>query len=238
MNRYKRGGWYGESHRHYLASKGIKTAFRAEKSFPDFNAKIDETVETINCPNCNKDYQPILKGRKTTQLIQDEFPDATAEEREQLVSGICSNACWKQYLGGGRYNDSDSNSNVYQEHGFANRKEYLKHLAEDYDVPEEQVFMLAQLLGKNEDFDGLVSSIQDLSSERERYYSKKTGVIKYIDKETQEVVAFEDESAGVYDAVDDEKLRVAKRHGIVKVDSGKKSTLSKPDFIDKIWRSV
>ena len=26
MNRYKRGGWYGESHRHYLASKGIKTA--------------------------------------------------------------------------------------------------------------------------------------------------------------------------------------------------------------------
>ena len=26
MNRYKKQGWFGESHRHYLASKGIRTS--------------------------------------------------------------------------------------------------------------------------------------------------------------------------------------------------------------------
>lgn len=50
------------------------------------------------CPNCKKKYKPKLV-RKTDKLIQDEFPNATAEEREQLVSGICSNKCWDEFLG-------------------------------------------------------------------------------------------------------------------------------------------
>ena len=54
-----------------------------------------------------------------------------------------------------------SETNVYQENGYANRKEYLQCLSEDYDIPYTIVVSLAQLLGENEDFDGLVSALED-----------------------------------------------------------------------------
>ena len=52
--------------------------------------------------------------------------------------------------------------NVYQENGYENRKEYLYSLAEDYGVDKSSVFMLAAILGESEDFDGLITSIEDL----------------------------------------------------------------------------
>ena len=52
----------------------------------------------VVCPNCKKEYKPILE-RKTNKLIQEEHPTATKEEREQLISGLCSNKCWKEFLG-------------------------------------------------------------------------------------------------------------------------------------------
>lgn len=53
--------------------------------------------------------------------------------------------------------------NIYQENGFENRKEYLESLAAEYEIDEESVFMLANLLGKSEDFDGLVTQLEDMS---------------------------------------------------------------------------
>lgn len=50
---------------------------------------------------------------------------------------------------------------VYQEHGYKNRREYLESLAEDFGIEVSTVFMMAQLLGSNEDFDGLVTSLED-----------------------------------------------------------------------------
>jgi len=47
---------------------------------------------------------------------------------------------------------------VYETNGFANRKEYLESLGEEYG---HIVFELADLLGPNEDFDGLVTSLED-----------------------------------------------------------------------------
>ena len=41
------------------------------------------------------------------------------------------------------------------------RRRYLKDLACDYGVPEFVVFMLADLLGPNEDYDGLVNALED-----------------------------------------------------------------------------
>ena len=62
--------------------------------------EFDERGRTI-CPNCKKAYYPVLGVRKfPTIAIQKEFPDATSEEREQLVTGICSDQCWEEYLGG------------------------------------------------------------------------------------------------------------------------------------------
>lgn len=53
--------------------------------------------------------------------------------------------------------------NVYQENGFADRKAYLKSLATEYEVPYNQVAALASMLGPDEDFDGLVSELQDFA---------------------------------------------------------------------------
>jgi hypothetical protein len=49
--------------------------------------------------------------------------------------------------------------NAYTENGFANRREYLESLAEEY--PRDAVFALADILGPNEDFDGLITSLED-----------------------------------------------------------------------------
>jgi hypothetical protein len=53
-------------------------------------------------------------------------------------------------------------TNVYQQHGFANRAAYLADLADQYGVPVATVLALADILGPNEDFDGLVTEIEDL----------------------------------------------------------------------------
>lgn len=51
--------------------------------------------------------------------------------------------------------------NIYEENGYDNRNNYLESLAEDYDIPEQEVYCLAELLGESEDFDGLVSALED-----------------------------------------------------------------------------
>lgn len=53
-----------------------------------------------------------------------------------------------------------SNS-IYNRNGFVNRKEYLKSLADDYGVDYTVVYTLASVLGENEDFDGLISALED-----------------------------------------------------------------------------
>lgn len=58
---------------------------------------------------------------------------------------------------------SDKNA-PYVEAGFENRVEYLKDLAKQYGVSETIVFELASVLGRNEDFDGLVSALEDMDS--------------------------------------------------------------------------
>ncbi len=52
-------------------------------------------------------------------------------------------------------------SEVYTDNGFKNRKDYLKNLADEYEVDFSTVAMLADLLGPDEDFDGLVNAVQD-----------------------------------------------------------------------------
>jgi hypothetical protein len=52
---------------------------------------------------------------------------------------------------------------IYTDHGYKDRNDYLKSLAEDNGVDEEIVFTLADILGPDEDFDGLVIAIEDAS---------------------------------------------------------------------------
>ena len=51
--------------------------------------------------------------------------------------------------------------NEYQLNGYANRKEYLEELCEEY--PRDIVYALSDILGSSEDFDGLITSLEDYS---------------------------------------------------------------------------
>ena len=51
---------------------------------------------------------------------------------------------------------------IYQSEGFANRTEYLEDLADNFCIDVQTVFTLASILGSNEDFDGLVTALEDL----------------------------------------------------------------------------
>ena len=50
---------------------------------------------------------------------------------------------------------------IYLENGYKDRDDYLNSLSEDYDVPIDAVLALADVLGPEEDFDGLVSNLED-----------------------------------------------------------------------------
>ena len=51
--------------------------------------------------------------------------------------------------------------NVYEMNGYADRQEYLDNLADNMGIDRDTVAMLADLLGESEDFDGLVTNLED-----------------------------------------------------------------------------
>lgn len=53
---------------------------------------------------------------------------------------------------------------MYANTEFETRMDYLRDLAYEYGIDTSTVFMLADMLGPNEDFDGLVTSLQDIEA--------------------------------------------------------------------------
>lgn len=51
--------------------------------------------------------------------------------------------------------------NVYEQNGYASRDDYLAELADQAGEKSWMVYDAADLLGPNEDFDGLVTTLQD-----------------------------------------------------------------------------
>lgn len=51
---------------------------------------------------------------------------------------------------------------IYQQNGYYNRADYLRCMSEDYCVPLDTVKVLADMLGPNEDFDGLVNALENI----------------------------------------------------------------------------
>lgn len=50
---------------------------------------------------------------------------------------------------------------IYRQHGYNDREDYLSCMAEEYGVDIETVNALADLLGPSEDFDGLLTALED-----------------------------------------------------------------------------
>ena len=60
----------------------------------------EEKMQNLKvCPNCGKTYEPDLLRQHPEKHLQHEFPNATPTQREQHISGICSDECWNQFLG-------------------------------------------------------------------------------------------------------------------------------------------
>jgi hypothetical protein len=54
-------------------------------------------------------------------------------------------------------------ASVYEENGFKDRKAYLESLMEEYG--RDKVLALSSVLGPSEDFDGLVTMLEDSGDE-------------------------------------------------------------------------
>jgi len=52
---------------------------------------------------------------------------------------------------------------IYEREGYADREDYLQFLADEHDVDLDDVEFLAEMLGESEDFDGLVSTLEDFT---------------------------------------------------------------------------
>lgn len=50
---------------------------------------------------------------------------------------------------------------AYTDEGYKNRADYLASLADDLGIDLETVLMAADMLGPSEDFDGLVTMLED-----------------------------------------------------------------------------
>jgi hypothetical protein len=56
----------------------------------------------------------------------------------------------------------DEGVSVYTDCGHKDRNDYLKSLADEYGIRFADVKVMADMLGKDEDFDGLVSELEDI----------------------------------------------------------------------------
>ena len=50
---------------------------------------------------------------------------------------------------------------IYIENGYKSRRDYLDSLAEDFGIDKQTVYAMASILGSTEDFDGLVTALED-----------------------------------------------------------------------------
>jgi hypothetical protein len=53
---------------------------------------------------------------------------------------------------------------IYRRHGFKNQKDYLQYLSAEYNIPVEIVYCVAGTLGNSEDFDGLITALEDIQT--------------------------------------------------------------------------
>lgn len=63
----------------------------------------------------------------------------------------------------------------YKTKDYSNRREYLDWLAERYGVDRADVVLLASILGTDQDFDGLPSTLADLPAAKHTFHQRDRG---------------------------------------------------------------
>jgi hypothetical protein len=59
---------------------------------------------TKKCPNCLEEHSMMVDKNKYNrwragEKVQMVWPEMTPAQREFLITGICSDECWNEYLG-------------------------------------------------------------------------------------------------------------------------------------------
>ena len=135
-----------------------------------------------------KTHQALMRRRKPGQAPRDNrgagldsktncggIPEGQCPHKQQ-ADGPCSLQCKRHKFFQGILKTIDRRSdgdillgnkqggdlvNPYKENGYKDRADYLEQLADEYAAPMEVVMALADTLGPDEDFDGLVSGLRD-----------------------------------------------------------------------------
>lgn len=94
-----------------------------------------------------------IKRRARSRAVDENLGGTGAHEKILKVTSKYGRSAMKEDLDG---------DDVYKQHGYLNREDYLRDLSAAYNVPYETVEALATTLGSNEDFDGLISQLEDL----------------------------------------------------------------------------
>jgi hypothetical protein len=70
---------------------------------------------------------------------------------------------WRDYYKENKMKTTPANEGVYAAHGYKNRDDYLNNLADNMGIDRATVDMISGMLGPSEDFDGLVSELEDFN---------------------------------------------------------------------------
>lgn len=55
-----------------------------------------------------------------------------------------------------------ADNTIYKQNGYKDREDYLRSIADDYGTDMTIVSSMAEILGDDEDFDGLISNLEDI----------------------------------------------------------------------------
>lgn len=52
---------------------------------------------------------------------------------------------------------------IYTDNGYESREDYLNNLADEFGIDRDIVYSIAAMLGSSEDFDGLITALDDFA---------------------------------------------------------------------------
>jgi len=139
-------------------TRGISTATdKMEEAAPSAGLTKKQKSTTVKAAKAGEDIGKPGKGFKT--VAKKAAKEYGSKEKGEKVAAA---AMWKNKVKAVKESiEHEEKYNPYTEQGFANRKDYLNNLADEYGVDVHTVYHLAKLLGSSEDFDGLVSAVED-----------------------------------------------------------------------------
>jgi uncharacterized protein YktA (UPF0223 family) len=104
-----------------------------------------------------------IKDARTAQMLINFLDAVEATYSAGYADGQMDKVWTHNAEVSGKSKEETSMSNdIYRANGYNDREHYLSCLAEDYGFDLNTVKVLADLLGPDEDFDGLVSQLEDM----------------------------------------------------------------------------